>query len=224
MSDQFVVFYRLTPQLVIRSAWWPFWPRPGEQVLVVRARRAFPPSHPSTHLCLELLAAALQEQPVTRLLDVGCGSGILALATARLGVPFNVGVDLSAKAIQAARDNARRNRLTAAVHWLRGSTEALRGSFELIVANLPWAVQRDKVAELQRLAAPRGRLILSGFRDTQEKSVLSDYQDHGWQLEQRRTRDRWEIELPTERSYTWVGFCLRRGEKKRERFPFLQMA
>ena len=203
------MFYRLAPQLIIRSRWRPYRRRPGDRVLVVQARSAFPPSHPTTQLCLELLAAALVEQPAASLLDVGCGSGILALTGARLDIPFNVGIDLSAPAIQVAQENARHNQMIGLVHWLQGSTEALRSHFELIMANLPWKVLMDKVIELQRLSTPGGRLILSGFRETQEEILLNLYLNQGWQLYRRATLDRWEIELPAERSFTWVGLALR---------------
>jgi ribosomal protein L11 methylase PrmA len=80
-----------------------------------------------------------------------------------------------------------------------------------MVANLPWAVQMDKVAEFTRLSAPGACLILSGFKDTQEDELQSRYQQDGWVLEHRRTRDEWVIELPPELSYTWVAWRLRRG-------------
>ncbi|OPX20235.1 MAG: hypothetical protein BZ151_04985 [Desulfobacca sp. 4484_104] len=154
------MFYRLAPQLVIRSAWRPYRSRPGDRVLTLRSGTAFPPSHSTTQLCLELLAAAQMEKPAGQ------------------------------------------------VHWLQGSTEALRGHFELVVANLPWTVHMAKVMELQRLTYPQGRLILSGFRETQEQTLLTLYLNQGWQLHRRATLDRWEIELPAERSYTWVGLTL----------------
>ncbi|MFP3866644.1 MAG: 50S ribosomal protein L11 methyltransferase [Desulfobacteraceae bacterium] len=207
------MFYRLAPQLIIRSVWRPYWPRPGDQVLVMRAGIAFPPGHPTTQLCLELLAASLLEQPAATLLDVGCGTGILALAGARMGIPFNVGIDLAAQAIRAARENTRRNHLTGPVHWLQGSTEALQGRFELILANLPWMVLMEKATELQRLSVPQARLILSGFRETREEALLNLYLNQGWQLARRATLDRWEIELPPERSFTWVGMVLSRGRQ-----------
>ncbi len=109
------------------------------------------------------------------------------------------------------RNNARANGLAAAVQVVRGSTEGLRGPFGMMVANLPWAVQMDKVAEFTRLAAPDTRLILSGFKDTQEADLRDAYQRSGWTLESRLTRDEWVIELPPEKSYTWVAWRLSRS-------------
>jgi ribosomal protein L11 methyltransferase len=205
------MFYRLTPSLALRSPWRPHWPRPGERVLVVQSRRVFPPGHASTRLCLDLLAEALQSGGVRRLLDVGCGSGILALAAAALGVPVCVGVDLSWPAVRLSRENARRSGLSDPVQIIQGSTEALRGPFDLLLANLPLGVQLEKASELNRLAALGGALILSGFKDTQEEALWELYRQAGWSRSRRLTREEWVIELPPEKSFTWVGWWLRRG-------------
>jgi ribosomal protein L11 methyltransferase len=204
------MFNRISPHLVLRSPWRPYWPRAGERVLVLTTGPVFPPGHPATRLCLELLVETLAAAPSAQLLDVGCGSGVLLLAGVAAGARAGVGVDISWQAVTATRNNARVNGLAAAVQVVRGSTECLRQAFGMILANLPWAVQMDKVAELTRLAAPGARLILSGFKDTQEEDLQAGYEQAGWVLETRRTRDEWVIELPPEKSYTWVGWQLRR--------------
>jgi ribosomal protein L11 methyltransferase len=205
------MFYRLSPELVLRSRWRPYRMQPGERVLVLAAASTFPPGHPTTSLCLELVAETLAREPGPRLLDVGCGSGVLLLAGVAAGAQSAVGVDLSGRAAATTRDNARANGLAAAVQVVRGSTECLRGTFGMMLGNLPWAVQMDKVAEFTRLAAPDARLILSGFKDTQEDDLRARYEQAGWGLESRLTRDEWVIELPPEKSYTWVAWRLRRG-------------
>ncbi len=202
------MFYRLSPNLVLRSPWRPYRARPGERVLVVRTPGAFPPGHATTRLSLELLKEALAARPCRRLLDVGCGSGVLTLAGAALGADFCLGVDLSRPAMHRARENARDNGLAAAVHLVQGSTEGLRGTFSVVAANLPWPVQLAKAAELDRLAA--GTLILSGFRDLQEAELLARYRERGWRPAHRLSRDEWAIAVPPEGSYTWVAWRLER--------------
>jgi ribosomal protein L11 methyltransferase len=204
------MFYRLSPELVLRSRWRPYRPRPGERVLVLATGSVFPPGHPATRLCLDLLTEALAVRPGPRLLDVGCGSGVLLLAGVAAGAQVGVGVDLSWRAVATTRNNARANGLAAAVQVVRGSTESLRGAFGVMLGNLPWAVQVDKVAEFTRLAAPDARLILSGFKDTQEEELRTRYEQAGWGLESRLTRDESVIELPPEKSYTWVAWRFRR--------------
>jgi ribosomal protein L11 methyltransferase len=204
------MFYRLSPELVLRSRWRLYRPRPGERVLVLTTGSVFPPGHTATRLCLELLPETLAGVPGPRLLDVGCGSGVLLLAGVAAGARFGVGVDLSGRAAATTRDNARANSLADSVQVIRGSTESLRGEFEVILANLPWAVQMDKVAEFTRLAAPGTRLILSGFKDTQEDELRASYASAGWVLKTRLTRDEYVIDLPPEKSYTWVAWRLAR--------------
>jgi len=204
------MFLRLTPELVIRSPWRPFWPRHGEDILILEGGLAFPPSHPSTHLCLDLMKTALASRPQTSVLDLGCGSGILALAALALGVPQTVAVDLSERAVHQTQQNAARNGLLPRLGLVRGSTECLRGPFSLILANLPWGVHLEKIEELCRLAAPDGVLILAGFRDTQVEPLLTGYQDRGWSILAHRSRDAWAPEPPPELSYTWVAWLLSR--------------
>jgi ribosomal protein L11 methyltransferase len=204
------MFYRLSPGLVLRGRWRPYRARPGERVLTLATASVFPPGHYTTGLTLMLLRETLAAGPCTRLLDVGCGSGVLLLAGVALGATFGVGVDLSWRAAAATRDNARRNDLAVPVEVIRGSTEGLRGPFDLMLGNLPWAVQMEKVAEFTRLAAPDTRLILSGFKDTQEDELRGRYEQAGWSRRRRLTRDESVIELPPEKSFTWVAWLLRR--------------
>jgi ribosomal protein L11 methyltransferase len=178
-------------------------------VLVLTTGSVFPPGHPATRLCLELLVETLAAAPGLQLLEWAAGRGAL-LAGVAAGAQVGVGVDLAWRAVATTRNNARANGLANAVQVVRGSTECLRHAFGVMLGNLPWAVQMDKVAEFTRLAAPEARLILSGFKDTQEEELLAGYEQAGWDLDTRRTRDEWVIELPPEKSYTWVAWQLRR--------------
>jgi ribosomal protein L11 methyltransferase len=200
--------YRLSPHLMLRSRCEPQGAEPLAQVLRLRRGEAFPPGHPTTRLCLDLLREALALAAVNSLLDVGCGTGLLGLAAAALGVPRVVGVDIAKAAAHVTRENARENGLAGTLKVAQGSTECLKGFFDLVIANLPWEVQMDKVAELDRLVASRGRLILSGFRDNQEDLLLKSYQRLGWFLDRRLIWDFQHPELPPDISFTWVAWLL----------------
>ena len=201
-------FYRLSPQLVLCTRRQPHGTEALAQILHIRRGEAFPPGHPTTRLSLDLLREALAAASVNSLLDVGCGAGLLGLAAAALRVSYVVGVDISQGAVQITRENARDNGLAASLQAVQGSTECLKGPFELVIANLPWEVQMDKVSELNRLAGSGGRLILSGFRDNQEDLLIQSYQRLGWSLRRRLIKEFWHPELPADISFTWVAWWL----------------
>ncbi|ENO85756.1 50S ribosomal protein L11 methyltransferase [Thauera linaloolentis] len=124
-------------------------------------------SHPTTRLCLEWLCDAVT--PGCSLLDYGCGSGILAIAAARLGAGDVLGIDIDDKAVDAARDNAARN---AAAIRLQHSGVPLGDTFDLVVANIltnPLCVLAPAIAAR---VAPGGRVALSGVLETQAGQVI----------------------------------------------------
>ncbi len=171
---------------------------------------AFPPTHPTSRLCLELLREALAAGPVNNILDVGCGAGVLSLAAAAWGVRLVVALDLAREAVRETRENARDNSLTDSVRAVQGSSECLKAAFALVVANLPFDVQVAKAPELSRLAAPSGSLILSGFRDYQESPLREAYLKLGWSVSRRAVKDFRHPELSKNLSFTWVAWTLTR--------------
>lgn len=130
-------------------------------------------SHPTTRLCLEWLCDAVKSGDT--LLDYGCGSGILALAAARLGAAQVVGVDIDERALEAAADNSARNGVTLRlVH----SKQSLTEQFDLVVANIltnPLCVLAPLICAR---IAPGGRLALSGILATQADQVIAAYAPH----------------------------------------------
>lgn len=204
------MFVRLTPYLCLRTRFRPYVARKGERVLVLEAARVFPPGHPTTRMCLELLAEWVPVLQPRAFLDVGTGSGVLALAAAALGAKRVIGVDPCPRAVRLTRANARRNGLGEVIQVVRGTASCLTGPFPLLAANLPFPVLAAEAGTLSRLAAPEAALILSGFREVQEEELLTRFHPGGWQLTVRRTRDEWPLALPPEGSFTWVAWVLRR--------------
>ena len=127
-------------------------------------------SHPTTQLCLEWLEAFVT--PGVSVLDYGCGSGILAIAAARLGAGRVVGVDIDDKAVEAARDNAERNAVTLE---LQTSAAPLSERFALVVANILTNPLCVLAPALCAHVAPGGRLALSGVLETQTQQVIDAY-------------------------------------------------
>lgn len=127
-------------------------------------------SHPTTRLCLEWITENVG--PGHTVLDYGCGSGILGIAAARMGAAQVLGVDIDAKALEAAADNAQRNGVSLA---LQHSAQPLDATFDRVVANIltnPLCVLAPLLAA--RVAAG-GRIALSGVLEPQAERVMEAY-------------------------------------------------
>ena len=127
-------------------------------------------SHPTTHLCLEWLADCLPLQ--STVLDYGCGSGILAIASSMLGASRVIGVDIDEQAVQSTRDNALVNEVTLASMLPDGLQD---GQFDVVVANIlsnPLKVLAPMLAARVRSG---GQLVLSGVLERQAQEVAAAY-------------------------------------------------
>lgn len=127
-------------------------------------------SHPTTFLCLHWLADTVRGGET--LLDYGCGSGILAIAAAKLGASRVLGVDIDDNALRAARDNAAAN---AVVLELRHSRQPLDERFAIVVANILTNPLCMLAPLLAGRVAPGGRLALSGVLAAQAQQVIDAY-------------------------------------------------
>ena len=127
-------------------------------------------SHPTTRLCLEWLEREVT--PGVSLLDYGCGSGILAIAGARLGAARVAGVDIDPQAIVAARDNAERNGVDA---LFADSAEPVAGEYDLVVANILSNPLRVLAPAICAHVRPGGRLALSGILREQAEEIIGIY-------------------------------------------------
>lgn len=130
-------------------------------------------SHPTTRLCLTWLATELQRG--ADVLDYGCGSGILAIAAAKLGAGEVVGTDVDPQAIAASRENATRNNVTASFVLASDLATATVSLFDVVVANIlanPLVLLAPVLAARVR---PAGKIVLSGVLESQLARVLTAY-------------------------------------------------
>jgi ribosomal protein L11 methyltransferase len=127
-------------------------------------------SHPTTRLCLEWLEREVRGGE--RVLDYGCGSGILAIAAARLGAASVAGVDIDPQAVEAARANAERNGVTAAFF---DSAAPVAGEYDLVVANILSNPLRVLAPAICAHVRRGGRLALSGILREQTDEIVGIY-------------------------------------------------
>jgi ribosomal protein L11 methyltransferase len=147
--------------------------------------------HPTTVMCLEAIEDALQPTPAATLLDVGTGSGVLALAALLMGVPRALGIDIDAEALRAAAENARLNALDRRLELARGGPDAVVGTWPLVVANLLAAPLVELAPVLVRRVGHHGRLMLSGIPSSVEPDVDRAYRRLGMQRVRAQSRAGW---------------------------------
>ncbi len=158
--------------------------RPG--LLIVDPGRAFGTgTHETTRLCLGLLAEQARRAPLGRVLDVGCGTGILAVAARQLGATRAVALDFDPEATASARRHARLNGVELDVLLADGGRALRAGTFDLLLANLMAPLLLERRDELHALVAPGGGLILSGLLVTDLPDVRAAFGALG-ALEERR--------------------------------------
>ena len=142
--------------------------------------------HPTTALCIEALEESLTSGIPSSVLDVGTGSGVLALAALMLGVPRATGLDIDAEALKVAEENARLNDLSDRMHFVLGGPDAVQGAWPLVFANVLAAPLIEMAPVLVRRVASRGRLILSGIPSSLETEVRESYTHLGmWHIRSR---------------------------------------
>ena len=146
--------------------------------------------HATTRLALRLLADAVK--PGDRVLDVGTGTGVLAIAACRTGAGAVLGVDPNPDAVRNARDNARKNDVTDGVTVREGSVEETPDTgHDLVVANITRRVLLALMPDLVSRLAPDGTLLLSGLLHPQRDSMLGATRDHALTLDAEATEDGW---------------------------------
>lgn len=154
--------------------------------------------HESTALCLALLSHIARRRSFGHALDLGCGTGVLAIAAARLWKRRVVAADIDPVAIAVARENVSLNSASPLVrtHVADGVPNAARGRrFDLILANILASPLTRLAPQIARALGPRGVLILSGILCWQENLVLGFYRPHGLVLRERRRDGNWSALL-----------------------------
>lgn len=177
--------------LVVCPSWEAYDRKPDEVVLTLNPGMAFGTgTHDTTRLCMELLEKYITPQDTV--LDVGCGSGILAITAALLGANKIIGCDIDEVAVKVAGENAALNGVQDRISFHQGDlTSQVEGSFQIICANIVADVIIRLSEDAGSYLAKDGIFITSGIIDTREQDVLNALEQNGFQVIERRTSGGW---------------------------------
>jgi ribosomal protein L11 methyltransferase len=198
---------RVGRRIVIRPTWRRHRSRPDDVVLSLDPGMAFGTGlHPTTRLCLAALEALADEGLLgsgrvtgrgadtsgsARVIDVGCGSGILAIAAGKLGAGEILGLDTDPIAVESTTANARLNGLTRRIRVRQGSVPSGEGPFDLVLANLIASLLVQLAVPLREEMAPGGRILASGIFRDREGDVRTAFVAAGLRLGRRWAEEDW---------------------------------
>ena len=185
---------RVGRRVVIRPTWRRHRRRVDDVVLALDPGMAFGTGlHPSTRLCLASVEALADRGVLAggRVLDVGCGSGILAIAALKLGAATAVGLDTDPIAVEATLANARRNAVARRLQVRQGSLPSAEASFDVVLANLIAGVLVPLASALRDELRPGGSLLASGIFVDREREVAAAFKAAGLRVVGRSAEGDW---------------------------------
>jgi len=152
--------------------------------------------HGTTRSCLTALDRILHRHNPSRILDIGCGTGVLAIAAARVRRQPVLASDIDPVSVRVAQDNARLNRVGTLVKIILANGVSnrrinARAPFDLVFANILLGPLKLLAGPIRRIAAPGARIVLSGLLSDQANAVLAAYRAFGFALERRIPLDGW---------------------------------
>jgi ribosomal protein L11 methyltransferase len=183
-------------RLLIKPSWSTRQPKRGEAVVVLDPGLSFGTGqHPTTRFCLEQIVGARKEEQRQSFLDIGTGSGILAIAAAKLGYKPVEALDCDSEAVRIARANAARNGVRRQIRLRRldlvHAGGLLRGQFTVVCANLMFDLLLSERNCIVRTLARGGRIVLSGILRKQFSAVRHAYESVGLNLVCRKGEAEW---------------------------------
>lgn len=186
---------RISKDIVIKPTWERYAPLGRDIVIDIDPGMAFGTGqHPSTRMCINTLEELLRTNKDIEkweALDVGTGTGILAICCAKLGIGKVVALDLDPKAVEIASKNVAINRVDDKIEILNRDVSMYTGEFDLIVANLTANALINLRPHLDRMIKPGGFIILSGIMDQDGANVTTIYNTKNITLDSTLTEKEW---------------------------------
>jgi ribosomal protein L11 methyltransferase len=193
-ADEWKKYYKvckISDRITIKPTWEEYVPAPGEKVIELDPGMAFGTgTHPTTALSIRFLEKYLTSGD--RVIDVGCGSGVLSIVAGKLGAEHVLALDLDPLAVEKTKENVAANHLTDIVHAREG--DLLKGvsqTADLVVANILAEIIVKLVHDLPRVLKPGGVFIASGIIEEKAKWVETSLIDVGLELLETKHQDGW---------------------------------
>jgi len=165
---------RASEKVVIRPPWEQYLPRNDEIVIEINPSMAFGTGHhETTRLCIRGIEHLLKTISPKRVIDVGCGSGILSIVASLLGAKEIVALDIDQVAVKEAKNNFERNLLKKNIKLVCGYIDSVKGKFDLIVANISVETIILMRNELKNRLSPDGLLLISGIPCSRRDELIS---------------------------------------------------
>ena len=181
-------------KLLIRPLWENDFDSQGRKILNIEPGLAFGTgSHPTTKLCLETLEDYINEDSLV--LDIGCGSGILSIASLLLGAKSALGVDIDSLAVKTAVGNAKENGFGEdKAQFIQGNlSDKVSGKFNIIVANIVADIIMRFNCEVGSFLEDGGIYITGGIIENRESDVLRSFDENGFEVIERREEGGWLV-------------------------------
>jgi ribosomal protein L11 methyltransferase len=182
---------RIGRNIVIKPSWEDYRPKEGDIVVAIDPGMAFGTgTHESTALCIELLEKYISKG--SRVIDVGCGSGILSVVAAKLGAGVVEAYDLQVEAVDITRENARRNGVDRVVKAQRANLlDAAKDRVDIIVSNIVADVIIKMSPQAARHLKPGGIFIASGIIRERRREVYTSLEYYGMTVVEEKRRGEW---------------------------------
>jgi ribosomal protein L11 methyltransferase len=185
-SSRFAEPFKPIPSITIQ----PWAPEPARtedpNTIILDPRHAFGTGkHPSTLLCLKIMDLMTEDTwrgsniKGCKVLDFGCGTGLLAIAAVKMGADTAMGVEIDSQAARAAKSNVALNRLSQRIDIREGSWEVVKDSFDLVLANLVISVLLRTGKKIPLHLTPSGTAVVAGFGENQAKDVKGFFEAQG---------------------------------------------
>ena len=182
--------FRVGRHLVVKPTWERWDAAPDDLIIEIDPGMAFGTgTHETTALCIELIEAYYQQG---RLLDIGTGSGILAIAAALLGAKDVYAIDIDEDAVRVARENVEKNGFSKAITVEKGDLlKGVRGTYDFAVANILAPVICMLAAPLRKYLTPNGVFVCSGIIREKRDDVFAALTEAGYEILDERSRGDW---------------------------------